>query len=368
MHILYDHQIFTWQRYGGISRYYYELITHLCKEPGIDVSLFLGFHVNEFAFGCPHHGFKYYFGVKRPAYPKFNKVSKLVNNTLFSSLTAVNLRADIYHQTYYSNLASRFLGKRIVTVPDMIHEIFPHYFLSRDKTARKKKVAIDNADGIICTSQSTKIDLMQCYRVPEQKIRVIYLGNSLQSEVTSPRLIDESYILYVGFRGLYKSFIMLLHAYAHSPRINQNYKVICFGGGPFSKHECQEIISMGVLDKVIQIDGNDDILANLYQYASVFVYPSQYEGFGLPLLESMHYGCPILTSNTSSIPEVVGQAGLYFDPTSEEDLAAKLDLILHNSTLRDQLCQRGFQQEKKFSWEQCEKETVSFYKDILSDA
>ena len=361
MHILYDHQIFTWQKYGGISRYFYELITHLSHDPHIDVSLFLGLYVNAFDFHNHRKFLKHYIGVKLPGYSKF---SKFINNALFCSIVAPVLRPDIYHQTYYGNVAPHFSGRRIVTVYDMIHEMFPQHFSSTDSAIRGKREAVYTSDGIICLSESTKNDLMQHYHISEHKIRVIYLGNSLHAAVTSNRIHNRPYILYVGQRDLYKGFDQLVRTYARSPKVHNHYQLVCFGGGNLTKRELQEFVTLNIDDKVKHYSGTDELLANFYHYASVFVYPSQYEGFGIPLLEAMHYGCPIITSNRSSIPEVVGPAGLYLDPLDQEEFIYKLQLILDDTALRQRLRQLGYQQEIKFSWSLCAKQTLDFYRDL----
>jgi glycosyltransferase involved in cell wall biosynthesis len=108
------------------------------------------------------------------------------------------------------------------------------------------------------------------------------------------------------------------------------------------------------------------MLANLYQFADTFVYPSLYEGFGIPPLEAMYYGCPVLASNTSSIPEVVGEAGHYFNPNSFDDLVRKLEQILSDSSLKRKLVEKGYEQESKFSWGKCAEETHSFYLSVIN--
>jgi len=150
-------------------------------------------------------------------------------------------------------------------------------------------------------------------------------------------------------------------AYAKSKRLVAEYKLVCFGGEPISKEERQRISSLGLMECVIHQSGSDEILANLYTYAAVFVYPSLYEGFGIPVLEAMHYQCPVLASDTSSIPEVVGEGGMYFDPSDEDALSAAIEQILSDSSLRNHLIQRGVARENQYSWDKCAKETLEFY-------
>ncbi len=364
MEILYDHQVFSWQRFGGISRYFFEIISRFCRMPGIKTSLFQGFHINEYGLNAFRNSYKYYWGAKRPVIPKTTKVMTFVNDRLFNFLAPTDY-ADIYHQTYYTVLKPAFAGKRIVTVHDMIHEIYPHYFVA-DRVSAHKKDSVLKADGVICISQSTKYDLMHYFACPEDKVKVIYHGSSLHADVTSPRLVGRPYILYVGQRGAHKNFDMLLTAYDHSHKLNAAFSLVCFGGGELRVEERKKIVELGLSHRVLHYAGSDDLLANLYTHAAVLVYPSLYEGFGIPPLEAMHCGCPVLSSATSSLPEVVGNAGLYFDPTDEEDLIHKLNLILSDDNLRQGLISAGYQQVKKFDWDVCAEKTLQFYREVKS--
>lgn len=365
MKILYDYQVFSWQRYGGISRYFYEIINRIVNRSGTNVSLFLGFHINEYGLDMCRNSFSHYYGKKRPAIPKSNKFFSGINRMLFHRF-APNYYADIYHQTYYGTFEKRFSGKRIVTIFDMTHERFPSSFPFYDTTRKNKRKAVSRADGVICISESTKNDVIDYFGIPENKVTVIYLGNSLKSDVTTARLVDFPYILFVGQRHGYKNFSLLMAAYTRSQKINNAFKLICFGGGKFTSSERRLIAAHSFTGHIFHFSGPDTLLANLYKYASALVYPSQYEGFGIPLLEAMHYGCPVLASNTSSLPEVVGDAGLYFNPTDMDDLMFGLDRILFDEPLRKRLRELGYQREKRFGWDRCADETLDFYKKIVN--
>lgn len=361
--ILYDHQIFSLQRYGGVSRYFYELISRFSALPDIDVSLFQGLHINEYGVERHRDRLRHFWGHRRPAIPKTHFLFRAVNHMLFPGMTR-KWDATLYHATYYTNLYGSFTGKRIITVHDMIHERYPAFVSARDTSARDKKIAVARADGIICVSESTKRDLMLLLKVPESKIRVIYHANSLVAIATSPPLISRPYILYVGQRHTYKNFSLLLSVYAKAERINAHVDLVCFGGGPFTGRELQVIASHGLESKVSWQSGPDVTLANLYAHAAAFVCPSLYEGFGIPPLEAMHYGCPVLASDTSSLPEVVGDAGLYFSPTDENSLLTQLDRILSDSDLRLQLIGRGHIRDQQFSWNTTAAETLRFYREL----
>lgn len=363
MHVLYDYQVFAWQRYGGISRYFFELITRLAQAPENAVSVFMGLHVNRYGLERFRGQFKEFYGLGHQLSPTLTKAARLLNAPLFTSFSQRSA-VDVYHQTYYETPRAPRGGKVIVTVYDMIHERFPDRFATHDRTRQRKQQAIARADGIICLSQSCKHDLLELMAVPEAKITVIPLANSLTAEVTAPPRVPDPYVLFVGQRGGYKNFLTFAEAFASRPSILAQFKLVCFGGGAFTPEETKALRALGILDKVMVLEGPDTLLANLYQYASAFVYPSLYEGFGFPPLEAMHYGCPVLVSRSSSIPEVVGDAGVYFDPTDHEDMADKLERVLGDPELCKQLTLRGRQRERQFSWDRCADETQRFYRHI----
>jgi glycosyltransferase involved in cell wall biosynthesis len=363
--ILYDHQIFSMYKYGGISRYFYELISRIGSAPGVDVSLFLGLHISTYGIEHCQGRMAHFWGHRRPAIPKTNTLFTRFNNVLFSAVTR-GWGSSLYHPTYYASLAHSFSGKRIITVHDMIHERYPSYFWWLDTSARDKKIAVSRADGIICVSHATKRDLLHYLPVNEQKVRVVYHANSLNSVVNGPPLNSRPYLLYVGQRHSYKNFLFFLAAYAHARWINECYDLVCFGGGSFSQEERHLIEKYHLTGKVkIQV-GTDSTLANLYAHATAFVYPSLYEGFGIPPLEAMHYGCPVIASNSSSIPEVIGDAGLYFTPTDQEELIGQLDRLLTDHSLRDALKQKGYIRERQFTWDMAAAETLRFYSEIAA--
>lgn len=369
MKLLYDHQIFSSQVYGGISRYFFELISRFSVHQEIELGLYLGYFINQYGLDKYRDNCFSYFGKKHEPIPKTARIFSLINSVkLFSFGKKFN--PDIYHRTYYGKHLNHINvnAQRVLTVYDMIHEKLPEYFSARDKTSYVKQNVIGTADGIIAISESTKRDLIEILNVPEEKIEVIYLANSLSKKRDNiSTQIDFPFILYVGARNGYKNFKLLLETFSRSVNIKNNFKLLCFGGGPFSKEEVSLTRRFKLEDKVIQVSGNDDLLADLYMQAAVFVYPSLYEGFGIPPLEAMHYGCPVIASNNSSIPEVVGNAGLLFEPTSSDELLANLDKVLNDMKLKNTLVDLGYQRESEFSWDKCAQETFNFYKSLLAN-
>src|SRR6185437_13738837 len=299
MRILYDHSIFVLQRYGGISRYFAELIPRVALIPGTEVSAWMGLYINNYKLPDARHRLARFGGMRRPALRGTHRPALAISNWLFRRF-ARKVDAQIYHATFHTALMPDFDGKRIITIHDLIDErMHPSGIPS---PCPQRQSLLDAADGIICVSANTREDLREIYRVDDSKIRVIHHGNSLTAPVHGPRLCREDYILYVGQRWGYKNFDLLLEAYAASS-ISRDFRLVCFGGGTLSSAEHGALQKFGLAGRVDVISGPDESLANYYANATLFVYPSKYEGFGMPLLEAMHYGCPILAAGNSSIPE-----------------------------------------------------------------
>ena len=363
MKILYDHDVFVRQRYGGVSRYFFEIISRISQIDNVESELFLGLNDSKYDFYALQNKSFHLKSIRVPSINKYYIFLTWLNNFYFKHYIKNN-NYNIFHKSYYSPLGLDFKGNKVVTIHDMTHELYPEFFSPSDTTSQIKKQCAVDSDGIICVSETTQRDLIDIFDIPHEKTSVIYHGNSLRLKVTGERTVKEPYILFVGQRWGYKNFSMLLTAYAKVERFNKNFKIVCFGGGDFNYSEQLYIKEHNLEDKVFFMSGNDMLLANLYNYALALIYPSYYEGFGFPPLEAMYYGCPILVSNGGSIPEVVRNAGLYFDPYRIEDLIHKLDVILYDSGLREQIIKEGYQEEKKYNWETSANETFSFYKKI----
>lgn len=365
MKILYDHSVFQNQRYGGISRYFYEIITRIA--PQHDVDLFQGIHINEY--NLTEVNFNKYCGIN-PHLP----LSPFIRSHLFIAPNKVlfdrfykKSKPDIYHPTYYyQSINKHHKAPIVLTVYDLIHERFPNQLRYSNYTIQAKKASIEAADHLICISNSTKRDLIEFYDVPEHKITVVYLASSLKPvnkhvDITKKYGISKPYLLYVGDRNdVYKNFLTLLNAFVSS--LKDQYDLVCFGGGSFNKEELEIITRARCEGKITQMSGPDSLLSSLYSNAHAFICSSLYEGFGLPLLEAMSLKCPVIAADTSSIPEVVGSAAILFDPHQKSDLIEAVEKV---NDKRDSLIEAGTAQERKFSWDKCASETLEVYKDLL---
>ena len=372
MKILYDHIVFQFQRYGGISRYFYELITKLSTKEDLGIDLFQGFYINEYGLSGHKQNFESYWGhkwkYKNPSAKYMALIMAIPNKILFDNYKTSS-DIDIYHPTYYmTGLKLNRKAPIVITVYDMIHELYPDQFIDSWFVIKAKKRAISMAKVIIAISENTKKDLIKIYNVPESKIKVIYLASSLRSsklmtidELKKVHGLKRPYLLYVGDRRAYKNFKVLFDSYIIN--FSDEFDLICFGGGKFKNNELKNINSR-IKNSIIQLNGSDYLLASLYKYAFCFVYPSFYEGFGIPPLEAMSMGCPVIASDASSIPEVVGDAAILFDPHSNEELIGAIKL-LYDESKRNKLIELGFEQEKKFNWDKMANETLDIYKNIL---
>ena len=368
MKIAFDHQIFGWQEYGGISRYFYELAVALSGKFAQDVSVISPIYVNRYLRNAPSN--LKVSGISVPRLPRTGRIFRAMNS-LLARLLMRFLHPDIVHETYYSStrIAPRNT-KVVVTVFDMIHEKFSEHFSPADPTSREKALAVKRADHVICISEQTRQDLIQILGVDPAKTSVVYLGFTL-TEGDNPEnaqlVLQRPFLLFVGSRSGYKNFERLLQAHAASVSLKRDFDLICFGGGSFTQTEKQLIQSLGFgKNSVRQISGDDTILASYYREARAFVYPSLYEGFGIPPLEAMSFDCPVVCSGVSSIPEVVGDAGEMFDPYSVESMSNAIERVVNSEGLREELIARGRERIKLFSWERCAQETMNIYMRVLA--
>jgi glycosyltransferase involved in cell wall biosynthesis len=361
MKIAYDSQIFTNQIVGGVSRYYWELSKNIFLL-GENVSIFAGLFQNEY---LNNENGVNLIG-KKISYPKYSIRFFQTLNTIVSHNQIKNWKPDIIHCTYYSqNLYLPKHRPQIVTVYDMIHELFKDEFRNRHLITKQKKAAVNRADHIICISHSTKSDLINLFGIDKSKISVVHLGVELK-DFNYNKEIKNSYlrpfILYVGQRSGYKNFNKFIEAFSKSKFITKEFDIVAFGGGPFDKSELSYFKKINLDKKISQVQGDENKLKEYYASASAFVYPSVYEGFGLPPLEAMASGCPVISSNSSSMPEVIRSAGEYFDPNCLDSMIYAMESVLMSNTKPQELISKGYDNLANFTWQKCANETLAVYK------
>lgn len=352
--IFFDGQIFYNQKYGGVSRYHAELFLNMKKRCKVKIPIL--FSRNTYLDSAK---------IKRSIRDCklfFNRYTEILNENYFK-LNVKLFKPDIIHLTWIDPYLwdINIPAKKVVTIHDMIHEIF--WGDTAKEEIENKKKAIYRSDKIIAISENTKRDILYFYPdIPEEKISVIYHGIDKLLVERKPGNIEipEKYVLFVGQRGDYKNGMLLLKAMKEMLRKDQMLHLVYIGGGAFKDYERKTIDEYNVELQVHQYNVTDEELAFFYSHAECFVYPSKYEGFGMPVLEAFDKNVPVICSDTSSLPEVAGGAALYFDGESEQQLRDCINLLLSDSNKRKEFIKRGREQKKKFSWEKCAEETMAF--------
>lgn len=364
MRIAFDPQIFSMQEYGGVSRYFYETAVHLARLADTDVRVLAFAHINAYLSGARRGTVV---GTRVPAIPVPARRLLIGANQLLGRAWLARHEVDIVHETYYSRarIARRGLPT-ILTIFDMIHEKFPEYAPRTQRVARAKRAAIDRADHLICISESTKRDLVALLDVDPSRASVVRLGFTSVDAGDAPRPLAAPYLLYVGKRGGYKDFETLLRAYAAAPAVARQFQLVCFGDAPFSARERALMRTLGLAPgRVLHASGDDSRLAGHYRHAALFVFPSRYEGFGLPPLEAMAHDCPVVCSDAASLPEVVGDAAQLFAAGDVEALRAAMEAVLGSPELAARLRRQGREQAAGFSWDACARQTRAVYASVL---
>ena len=262
----------------------------------------------------------------------------------------------------------------VVTIHDLSYFYYPEEFLKKDLFQLKNwtKYSVEKAKKIIAVSQTTKKDIVKFYHIPEEKIEVIYNGGpSRHSDPERAKRVEseeskknKKYFLYVGTLQPRKNIDTLIDAYSIFRKNHPEYKLIIAGKkGWLYEHIYKKVEELD-LQKEVEFKGyvTDNELAVLYQNAFCFVLPSLYEGFGIPILEAMSFDCPVITSFTSSLPEVGGGACLYFNPKNPKELTEKMIELSENRKLRSDLIKKGRGRTGLFSWKKCAEETLNLLK------
>jgi len=366
MNILYDHQIFSLQKYGGISRYFYELLNKLDATEEITTQLPLIVSNNHYISNkkfTNHINFvpSIQFRGKQRIFDFLNKLKSIKH------LKKQNF--NVFHPTYYDPYFLSYIKEKpfVLTVHDMIHEKFSNMFPENDPTSSNKRLLVEKANKIIAISESTKRDLVELFEADPSKIQVVYHGNSMypSNNVVSKIDIPKQYILFIGGRDGYKNFNMFIQSVQKLLLTNTKLCIICAGGGKFNVDELKNFNELNIISQIFQYDLDDDVLSYLYQNAELFVFPSLYEGFGIPILEAFACECPLVCSNTSSFPEVAGDGACYFDPYNKESVQNAILKVMNDTDTKDILIKNGKKRLEYFSWEKTILETENIYKSLL---
>lgn len=311
-------------------------------------------------------------------WPKINKLMGKV-------YPECNRGADLVFSPNINLLPVSRECKKIITFHDLSFVRYSGFFSFKQRLWHKfvnPAALAREADFIIAVSQSTKNDLIEIYGVPREKIRVIYSGISSKSKVESRKSkvneiikkynLPEKYILYLGtieprknIIGLIKAFELFKKKYPPAADPPKAGKLVIAGAKGWLYGDIFKAAKSSEFKNEIIFTGTvaDEDRASLYNMASLFVYPSFYEGFGFPPLEAMSAGIPVIASNCSSLPEAVGDAALMVNPYNIGETAWAMNEVLSNNNLRDKMIKKGYEQVKKFSWEKCARETLEVFEE-----
>ena len=294
-------------------------------------------------------------------------------------LTLARTRVDLFHAPHYvvPPLTTR---RFVVTIHDCIHLRFPQYLPNRAALYYARTmmtIAARRAQRILTVSEASKGDILHYLDVPAAKVEVIY--NALDAQLADPPTPEEvdrvrerfqlnsPFVLYTGNIKPHKNLDRLIEAFSLVRRSGlEDIKLLIIGDEISKYPNLRRLVHRFQLHQHVRFLGfvPDNTLAVLYQLASVFVFPSLYEGFGLPPLEAMAAGTPVITSNVSSLPEVVGDAALLIDPMNASAIADAIGRVLGDTSLRAELIRRGRERVKRFSWERSAARVFEVYSEL----
>lgn len=355
--ILCNSQFFH-QRFGGVTRYSSCLIEKMIDNR-INFKICAPLYKNSYIKKIDK---KYVFGIHVFKYPNI-LILRYIDNSISKFFLKDN-KNKLIHFMYDPGYHPKSLSqKKILTIHDLIHEKFKTSY--NDDFFLKRKKLLEIVDKIICVSENTKKDLIEFYNLDNKKINVIYNGgdhlNNVLTSEKNKKINEKPYILYVGSRSKYKNFRLFIESYKKSKRLVADFKIVCFGGGNFSKAEINFFEELKISNNINLISGDDATLKHYYKNASLFVYPSLYEGFGLSILEAMNTNCPVLVSDIPVFREILNDNIIFFDPKSHEDLIFKMEKILFNNDCKSELISNGKEISKKYFWANCYTQTMSLY-------
>lgn len=350
--VIYDYQIFCQQKYGGISRYFYDLATRMAKYESFEVKILTGLHVNGYLQEIEPGLVT---GISIPRVPKAGRALRYFDQS-FSKVWLKVHPPDIVHETFYSVSGVAPKGTAtVLTVYDFMDEIFT----PENEIIPVKAAAIQRADHLICISESTRNDLLDRLHVDSSKVSVVYPAVGLadllllktQTETNLPKIeLAKPYILFVGNRSGYKNFNGLMRAFASSKSLVKDFNIVAFGSVPLQNQELELAQSLGIpAESLTWTCGDDSRLEQFYRGAAALVFPSLYEGFGNPPLEALAAKCPVICSNTSSMPEVSGDAAQYFNPYDIENMTIAMETVLYSQSKKEEMILRGQERAKLFS-------------------
>jgi len=358
---------------AGVGHYTYYLVKNLLKyDKKNKYVLFFDWRFKEF------NDFKQKnVTIKNFPFSQYNKFMPFAYSHMLISASLMKAGLDLFHSPI-SSLPLTYPKKSIITVHDLAIYKNPAWFPSQIfSTKLLVPQSLRKADMIIAVSESTKKDLQKLFNVSSQKIKVIYEGAHVQKIPVKSKKVDSlkrfklgpKFILYVGTIMPRKNIVTLIRAYKQmikmEPGLGEYQLVLAGAKGYKSEEVFNEIQDLKLKNNVKYLGYvTHNQKMDLMKKATCFTFPSSYEGFGLPVLEAMNIGTPVITSNVSSLPEVAGQAAMLVDPENGQEIAKALKKMLTNKKLQSRLIKAGKKQATLFTWEKAAKDTVKLYQSL----
>ena len=360
--VLYTGDVFRMQSQGGITRFFLEVGTRLARP----VTVAAGLHVSP---RVPAFGARAKPAWRIPSDRVFRRAAAPVNAWVDAQAFSSH-RGAILHPTYYRDPAG--LPRRapiVLTVHDMAHERFPDLLPPRRRwwtatdPAIHKRALCERADLVHCNSRATRDDLVEILGVPAAKTRVVHLAGTDWSSIPATPIagLDRPFVLWVGERRGYKNFALTATALA-ACRSAGGLGVLCVGGGPLRADEQRHLASLGLAARIVQRDVGDRELRWAYERAAALLYTARWEGFGIPMLEALSLGCPVLAADVPALREVGGDAVSYADPGHVDSLADGIGRVIESG--RDPGSSARAAHAARFSWDACAKGMESIYAEL----
>ena len=366
-------------KFGGISNCFVQLVKNFTEEIEYEIAVCESDNIHLRESGLvsvdnmrnPPEKFilnKHFKGQIR-FYNKFSEyfpqMTSLGRNRLKSIEALKRGDYDVFHPTFYDDYFLPYLGKHpfVLSIYDMISE---HFFPYNDFQSSMKRKLVKSASHIMAISEKTKEDIIDFLHVPEDKITVIYLGSPDVPMTSIEPIISGDYLLFVGNREGYKNFRPMIRDVAPVLKRHNNLKMVCTGVS-FTKDEINIFKSLGIKDKMIHFHPSDGELRNLYANALCFIFPSLYEGFGIPILEAWQSKCPVLLNKKSCFPEIAQDAAIYFTlDNMTSNLEGVLESFLHMTNMeKENLIMRQSERLTFFSWKKSAEQLIFLYNKVM---
>ncbi|TRX15852.1 glycosyltransferase family 4 protein [Flavobacterium franklandianum] len=363
MKILFDHQTFTLQKFGGISKYFIELLNQFNltgDKCNVAVLYSDNIYLNKKAY------YNFIVLILKNHFKGRNKIINFLNIT-FNKYKLIQSDFDVFHPTYYDPYFLRYCKKPfVITVHDLIHEKYLIHLNSQKFLADKREL-LEKASRIIAISNTTKSDIVSIYKIDETKIDVIHHGvnESFNNIKTRHLNLPKRYVLFMGQRNEYKNFNFFIKALKSVLDDDNELHLVC-SGIPFNKKEIELIEDLGLTIKVHHFDASEIQLPSLYANSVCFVFPSIYEGFGMPILEAFATKTPCLLSDTPCFREIAADAALFFKLDDFDDFKEQISKILYYKSIKEILVNKGTERLSEFSWQRTKALTLESYKKAIS--